>query len=221
MNNWMKTVASTAFIAVGSLTLASSAYGQGESYEARRTTCEVVADEVRVISNEGDELPFTSTGTMDLEPGESLPSDDDTPARMGLKNSGFSAKSEDPVLGTITWDLDESRPVETSFIRADQVTALFPATIQLDFNVRATISSQPGRVFLSSTPISISTNSPLITDEERAQFPVKSWPPGDIFLGSVDANGNGEIDEADEVQFFDKETGEAAFRVVLRSRVRD
>lgn len=197
MKNWMQAVASTAFVAIGSLALATSAYGQLE-FPPIPTNCIIIADEVFV-----NERPFVSVGTMDLDPGTSVPSDPtkNRPASMQLKNRTFSAKSQDPVLGTVTWDLDLTRPVTTSVLRANQVTALFPATVQLNFNVRATISSMPGRVFLSRTPVSISNGF------------IRSWPPGEIDLNSIDAAN---------VAFFDQATGETAFIVNrLRSRVRD
>lgn len=196
MRNWTKVFASTAVVAVGSLALAASAYGQGQAFPAIPSHCIVIADEVFV-----NEQPFLSVGTMDLAPGQSVPLDGVNPAWMQLNNVGFSAQSNDPVLGTITWDLDLSRPVPTSILRANQLCWLFPATVQLDFNVRSTISSLPGRVFLSRTPISISNGN------------VWNWPPGEIELNTSDMAN---------VEFFDAETGETAFIVNrLRSRVRD
>ena len=197
MKNCMKVFASTALVAIGSVALVANAYGQ-EVFEAIPTNCIIFADEVLV-----DGSPFISTGTMDLEPGTVVSSDPAAgrPASMQLINAGFTAQSEDEALGILTWELDDSRPVETSILQSNQADALFPATVQLDFNVRATISTREG-VFLSRTPISI-----VYTD-------VQSWPPGDI-------DGLNSIEGA-EVEFFDEGTGETAFIVNrVNSRVRD
>ncbi len=201
MKIWMKAATSTALAAIGGIVLTASVYGQ-EQIPAVPTNCIIIADEVLV-----DNSPFTSAGTMDLSPGESS-SPDEAIQWLALINDGFSAQSDDPVLGTITWDLDEDRPVTTSIVRSNQEASAFPATVQLDFNVRATISSKPGQVFLSRTPISIGSNE------------VQNWPPGDLNLNSVDADANG---EADPVEFYEESAPEVtAFIVnVVRSRVRD
>ncbi len=201
MKNWMKVSASAAFAAIGSIVLGTNAYGQ-EMFERIPSNCIIRADEVIV----NDQL-FKSVGLMDLSPGESFPSEDNRPAWMQLLNDKFSAKSEDPVLGTVTWDLDCSRPVTTSLIQANKADQLFPATVRLDFNVVATISSLPDRVFLSRTPVSIGNGE------------IMSWPPGETQLNSVDADGDG---KPDEVEFFDRESGKTVFIVNrLRSWVRD
>lgn len=199
MKNWMKIFVPTAFAAIGSIALTAGAYGQ---FQRIPTKCIVIADEVIV-----NDQPFTSAGTMDLSPGESSPPDE--PIQwMQLLNDGFSAQSDDPKLGTITWELDNSRTVETSNIRSNDANKLFPATVQLDFYVRATISSLPNNVFLSRTPISIGNDN------------IISWPPGDTELSSVDSDGDG---KPDPVEFFEKsKPDEIAFIVNrLRSRVRD
>lgn len=206
MRNWMKVFASTTFAAVGSLVQAISVYGQG--FPPIATNCIIIADEVFI-----DDQFFVSGGTMDLLPGEVSPPGEQ--AWMQLINIEFFAQSQDPTLGIVTWQLDYFRPVTTSIIRSDRLFDLFPATIQLDFHVVATISSQPDHVFLSRTPISISTRSPLVPENQM----VWSWPPDDIELGSVDADGNG---VPEPVEFFDVFTNETAFIVNrLRSRVID
>lgn len=196
MKNRMNVSALMALAAIGSIALGTSAYGQEDRFRTIPTSCIIIADEVVV-----NDQTFTSAGVMNLTPGAVSPPDEEIDW-MQLQNAGFSARSEDEALGIITWDLDNSRPVETSMLRSNQADALFPATVQLDFNVRATISSLPGRVFLSRTPISIRNEN------------VMDWPPGDLQINSVD----GAV-----VEFFEEDNPDQTAFILNRvnSTVRD
>jgi hypothetical protein len=151
-----------------------------------------------------DGQDFTSTGTMNLDPGETSPASE--PLQwMRLNNSSFNATSNDPALGDITWELDNTRPVTTSIVQSNQPGELFPATVQLEFNVRATVA---GAVYLSRTPIRIRNTN------------IVSWPPGDTQLELVDDDGDGNPEPVE----FTSETNPdvTAFTVRrLRSQVRD
>jgi hypothetical protein len=163
MKNWTKVFASAAFAIIGCIALFATASAQ--SFQTNPPDCQINVDQAALDNGAN----LNSTGAMGLVT-NSVSNPTDPIQWQTLTAVTFSATTSDPGLGQVEWSQDNSRPAPTTRIESNQPGALFPATVDLQFNVRATFSSQPEVVFLSRTPAQL-------------QAVVNSWAPfaGEVF----------------------------------------
>jgi hypothetical protein len=106
-----------------------------------------------VISTQTD-CGSTGSGTFS---GPDIPAKG--PLNLALTPESISATVQDPVYGEINTTLDPDRPSEAStIITTDRAAAAgdrFPAAGVIRFNANATISSAPGIVYASRTPLEL------------------------------------------------------------------
>lgn len=102
---------------------------------------------------------------------------------------GFTAQTDLPDLGTISWLGDLSRPTTLSSVVSDDERGNFPGISDIYMHVIAKISGMPGKTFRSRTEVHV-RNSRL-----------KTWAPQE----------NEAYQLVDPVEFEDADTGQLAF----------
>lgn len=137
-------------------------------------TCTVDASGQKVYSDpSGNVYPATTSGAGNF----TVVNGTVNPCTAELAVTGISITSNSTVLGTIVSTLDASRPSSLSRIRSNQAATAFPATEDIYFHVRATVSSFPGRTFRSINEVhlfsqNVTTFNPHVNEVFRLVNPV-------------------------------------------------
>ena len=108
-------------------------------------TCNVVNGQKVYTDPAGNIYNPTSTGVGQF----TVTSTTTNPCSATLAPNAINVTSVDPVLGTITTTLDPTRVALPSVIRSILAGSEFPATEDIYFFARATISSRPGKAYRS------------------------------------------------------------------------
>jgi len=109
-------------------------------------TCDVDASGQKVyLDTNGVPYPATTGGIGQF----TVVNGTSNPCTAELAVTNIDLTSTNPTLGTIRTRLDPTRPSSLSRIRSNQIGSDFPATEDIYFQARATLSSQPGKLFRS------------------------------------------------------------------------
>ncbi len=118
-------------------------------------TCNVVNGQKVYTDPAGNTYTPTSTGVGQF----TVINTGTNPCSATLTPTAISVTSVDPVLGTITTTLDPTRPATPSTIRSLAAATQFPATEDIFFYARTTISSRPGKAYRSIQQVHLASQN--------------------------------------------------------------
>jgi hypothetical protein len=117
--------------------------------------CDVQNGQKVYVDDVGNVYNATSTGVGDF----TVVNTGTLPCQATLDPVNISITSTDPVLGTITTTLDQTRRSTSSTIISNTPGIEFPATEKINFFAEATISSRPGKQYRSIQEVQLGSRN--------------------------------------------------------------